>query len=699
LAGFDSIKSRRHHENSAPADALQHDFALAEKKAFFEATEEIVEEMEELREDKLEKIPLASSEKVSVNFLLYIVATLAITVLVIFGLAGYAKLSTESQKYSAALKTDKLDLEEAMTAGDYVAVGANIGKVKTDIKNTKLFAQSWGQDLQLWQMISPKKSKLTMMETYLDLAQSYLSKSSQYENKITKITSSDSLNTNGNIADLNLAKSTTNELIQLAKSDLSNLRLSLKIAKAGNPVISDKLTEIDNLLAKADLFVNRDLAWFVASDNTPKKFLVIFQNNNELRGGTGGSFGSFGIMKTENGTIKNIDFGTNIFKLDNDYIQKTAVTPPEELIALNNGRWSLKNSGFAVDGPEAFEKIEWFYNQETGDTVDGVITIDTSAIISLLKITGPISMPEYGKTITSDNFRNEIETEVQQDYFARADGATENEPKKIIGDMMPKFMTKVFADLKDKNKKKFVIDSFDKSLAEKNILLYFDDEPLEKMIEDLNFSGEIHDSSGDYLSINNSNIGGAKTDTSMIDTYSLEATIDSLGHIINKLQIVRVHSGTNVFPDGLDQNLVRVLLPKNSKVTSFVPVAGNFQVWHDRGLKDNLAYYVGIEASKAKVSFWMTTEPGATSEADMIYEPAYKVDVKDNFIYEILLQKQPGVESENVNLQVSFPSDFVPENVLNYDKVNHRINLGVKLTEDKLIRVSFKKKNENTTVK
>jgi hypothetical protein len=691
LAGFDSIKPRRHHEDSASADALQHDFALAEKKAFFEATEEIVEEMEDLHEDKIEKIPFVSSEKVSVNFLSYIVVALAITVLVIFGLAGYTKLSAESEKYSVALKSDKAEMEAAMKAGDYAAVGAAINKVKTDVGRTKYFAESWGQDLQLWQMISTKKSKLTTMETYLDLAYNYLSKSGLYEAKLAEMQSGDLLNTNGNIADLSQAKSAASELIDLAKSDLSDLKLDFKIAKVGGLAANDKLAEVDSLLDKASVFINRDLSWFVASDNDPKKFLVIFQNNNELRGGTGGSFGSFGIMKTENGKIKNIDFGTNIFKLDNDYIQKTVVTPPEELIALNNGRWSLKNAGFAVDGPEAFKKIEWFYNQETGDSVDGVITIDTSAIISLLKITGPISMPEYGKVITADNFRNEIETEVQQDYFARADGATENEPKKIIGDMMPKFMAKIFTDLKDQKKKKLVIDSFGQSLTEKSILLYFDNVDLQKMVQELNYSGQIHSSTADYLTVNNSNLGGAKTDTSMIDTYNLEATIDSLGHITNSLQILRSHSGSYVFPNGSDQNFVRVLVPKNSKVTSFVPTAGNFQVWHDRGLKNDLPFYSGEEAGKAKISFWMTTEPGATSEANIVYEPAYRVETKNSFIYEILIQKQPGVESENMNLKINFPSNFIPENVVNYDAENHSLNLNMKVTEDKLIRISFKK--------
>lgn len=696
MAGFDSIQSRRHHENSASGEGSQSDFALAEKKAFFEATDEIVEEMKESHEDTLEKIPLVSAEKVSVNFITYIVAVLVMTVLIIFGLAGYSKLSAESEKYTAALKGDKVEMEKALAAGDYASAGTAISKIKIDINSTKYFAESWGQDLQLWQMMSPNKSRLTMMETYLDLAHAMLLKVPTYETKLAEIQSGDFLNANGNIADLNHSIVMTNDLLQLAKNDLKGLRMSLKIRKVDNSVINSKISELDDMLAKANLFVNRDLSWFVGSDGTPRKYLVIFQNNNELRGGTGGSFGSFGIMKTADGKIENIDFGTNIFKLDNDFIKTTTITPPEELIALNNGHWSLKNAGFAVDGPEAFKKIEWFYNQETGDTVDGVITIDTSAIISLLKITGPIDMPEYGKIITADNFRNEIETEVQQDYFARAGGTTENEPKKIIGDMMPKFMTKVFADLKDKDKKKFVVDSFSESLTEKNILLYFDNVDLQKMVQEQNYAGQIHASIGDYLSINNSNIGGAKSDTSMVDTYALNATIDSLGNITNDLRITRFHSGSYIWPNDSDQNFVRVLIPKNSTLSSFEALAGNFQVWHDRGLKDGLPYYMGEETLKTKINFWMTTEPGATSEADMVYTPAYKVDASDSFIYELSLQKQPGVESENVNLQINFPSDFVPENVLNYDKENHHLNLSVKLTEDKLIQISFKKNKIGT---
>lgn len=696
MAGFDSIQSRRHQKNAAPNKEMLSAFAFAEKKAYFEASDEIVEEMIELHEDKLEKIPLIREEKVSINFLTYIITFFIAAILVVFGLVGYAKISAELELHSKTLKSDKTEIENALAAGDYTAAGAVVGKISSDVDKTKYFAESWGQDLQLWQLMSPRKSKLTSMETYLDLAHTFLQKVPSYEGKLADIQSGDFLNTNGNIANLNNAITATNDVLQQAKNDLKNLRLILKIQKVHNSAVNSKLSEFDDKLAKASLFVNRDLTWFVGADSTPKKFLVIFQNNDELRGGTGGSFGSFGIMKTVDGKIQNIDFGTNIFKLDNDYVSKNAITPPEELIALNNGRWSLKNAGFAVDGPEAFKKIEWFYNQETGDTVDGVITIDTSTIISLLKITGPIDMPDYGKSIGADNFRNEIELEVQQDYFARAGGATENEPKKIIGDMMPKFMTKVFADLRDKEKKSLVLNSLSKSLSEKNVLLYFDDIDLQKMIDDSNYSGLVTKNSGDYLYVNNSNIGGAKTDTTMVDTYNLNSTIDSLGLITDKLQITRFHNGTSVFPGGSDQNFVRVMTPNNSKLISFAAVAGNFQVWHDRGLKDGLPYYMGEEAGKTKISFWMTTEPGATSEADMVYAPAYRVDTSDSFIYELSLQKQPGVESENVNLQINFPSDFVPENVLNYDKENHRLNLSLKLTEDKKILISFKKNKLGT---
>jgi hypothetical protein len=70
--------------------------------------------------------------------------------------------------------------------------------------------------------------------------------------------------------------------------------------------------------------------------------------------------------------------------------------------------------------------------------LDGVIAINDRLLEQLLRVTGPIEMPEYGKTLTADNVIFELQKSVELEY-----DKAENKPKKIIGDLMPKLLARL----------------------------------------------------------------------------------------------------------------------------------------------------------------------------------------------------------------------------------------------------------------
>ena len=57
----------------------------------------------------------------------------------------------------------------------------------------------------------------------------------------------------------------------------------------------------------------------------------------------------------------------------------------------------------------------------------------------ILKLTGPIEMPAYNKTITADNFLLEIQKAVEIEY-----DRVENKPKKLISDLIPEVTFHIF---------------------------------------------------------------------------------------------------------------------------------------------------------------------------------------------------------------------------------------------------------------
>jgi hypothetical protein len=387
------------------------------------------------------------------------------------------------------------------------------------------------------------------------------------------------------------------------------------------------------------------------------------------------------------GKFEKIDFAQNIYKLDHAFKAKTHIEPPSELKPLTPD-WVMKDSGWSEDGPTAFKTIADFYNKETGDRVDGVITIDTTFMEDLMKIIGPIEMPSYGKTITAENFRQEVDAEVHTDYFTRIDSAIENEPKKIIGDMMPEVLSKTIGLANNGQGLGQVFQVLKKSLIEKHILAYSSNEKVQESIEKKNIGGAIRPSIGDFLYVNNSNMNGGKSSQSVRQNLDLTVDINEKGEINDKLTIGRDYSGK---PDVNNINFVRLVIPQLSQITSFNPVSGNFEQFSNQGLRGDKYFWEsnGWGVEKKIINFWMTTKIGEKSSAAISYK-VNTIKLEDNFDYQLLVQRQPGALADSLDLIINYPEGYEPENV----KVNpgsKSLLLRFTINEDKIIKLKFKR--------
>ena len=569
-----------------------------------------------------------------------------------------------------------------------------LDRLQENLVKSKLIAQAWGQDIGYFQYLPGHKSALTQKEVILTTGYDVVNLSNELQTDLSSLQNNSIAltSTKSYSIELSLIGQRVEKIVKKVDKRVAiHRRLLVGMDSAQAEKISDNLNQLSLETADMETFINKDLPWLSGEDGKEKNILLIFQNNNELRGGSGGSLGSFGVATFKNGSLEKIDFGTNIYKLDTEFINKETITAPDELLPFNNGRWSMKQSGFAVDGKEALDKIMWFYNKETGNGVDGAITIDTTAFVSLLKVVGPIEMPNYGKTLDSDNFVKETENEVQVDYFNRDGGAVENEPKKILGDMIPIFTEKLFSGLSDKQKSIKIFAALSKSLENKNILLDVNNAEFQSHLTALNYSGTVNSTDGDYLYVNASNVGGAKTNQLMFSNLNLSVAIAKDGHVSDSLLIERTHTGDGVFPDGRVQDFMRVLVPRESEVKNFSAKQGNFQIWSNLGYYKDSKYYFKEEATKSAVNFWLSLDPGQKGIAEVEYSPNYLLNTSSNFIYSILIQHQPGAPTDHLNLEISYPSGFTPTNVRNFDPISRKINLKLDIIKDKEIKLKFQK--------
>jgi len=375
------------------------------------------------------------------------------------------------------------------------------------------------------------------------------------------------------------------------------------------------------------------------------RYLVLFQNNAELRP-SGGFIGSFAVIEFRNFTIKKIDFNSNITKLDKAYVADHSVPAPAPLGQIASGNWAMRDSNFAVSFPEAAQKVEWFYSQETGDSVDGVISINASVLRDFLKITGPMTLSDPAVTIDSGNFFTELTNQIENEYFDSTENQQTNEPKEILKTMMPEVLKRALSINKIKLYE-FVYVSF----KEKQIQFFSNDPAIEQSIKDLGLGGEVKDFDKDYLQVNVANIGGSKSSQNINENLEYEV-INQNGLMMSDLTITRKHIGTGVWPDGVNRSWVKVLVPKNTILKSA-----------DLDGSDITAKVEsGEEAGKTYFASWVITKPQTTSVLHLNYQLPISPEN-----YAVLLQKQSGNCGDLVRVLLN--NNLLYNGVLNSDTV------------------------------
>ncbi len=441
-----------------------------------------------------------------------------------------------------------------------------------------------------------------------------------------------------------------------------NLRSVFESAKDYFYKFSDALNETGETLI---LLKN------VFGADEPKKYLLIFQNNNELRP-TGGFMGSFAEIAVRGGEIVKTFFpagGT----YDLRGMLKVFVYPPEPL-KLVNQRWEFQDANWFPDFPASAKKLIWFYENSGGPTVDGVIAVNASFVADLLKLLGSVEMPDYGKVLSSENFIDEVQKAVEIEYDRQ-----ENKPKKILVDFYPLFLEK----LANYSKENFIeiLKFFGNGIQKKNFQIYFNNEALEEKLLSYGFGGEIANTSGDYLHIVNTNIAGGKTDGLISEKAEFQTDILPDGRVVNTLTVTRRHNG--VKRQGLggvrNINFVRIYAPRGSHLISasgfngpddamFKKPYNNLSIDKDLSSMEKFIKYdassgtrISNEFGKTVFGNWIMVDPGKEATYTVVYEAplvAKFTESKNFWTHTLFLQKQSGSNPIEFKHVINAPDYF-----------------------------------------
>ncbi len=265
------------------------------------------------------------------------------------------------------------------------------------------------------------------------------------------------------------------------------------------PIPADEKKEIEVL--------NSIVSTFTANDNKEKTFLILLQNNAELRPG-GGFLGQYAVVTIKNGDV--VSTKVEDANLLDQRITAKVLTPfPfERMMQLRN--WKFRDSNFSPDFPTNVDKAKYFFRLAGGNSqqFDGVVAVNSQVFDDLFNLTGPITVPGYSGEFNSQNASRKLEEIVEKAYIMNPELDTQNR-KAILKTMAPMIMQKLLT-LGNVTK---IADLFHNEMKNRNVMLNFNDQNLQQAAASVHWDGTIpKDWTNDYLMAVDANMGALKTD-------------------------------------------------------------------------------------------------------------------------------------------------------------------------------------------
>ena len=450
------------------------------------------------------------------------------------------------------------------------------------------------------------------------------------------------------------SKDPKNDFSKALNSFKSGVGLIQKTRAEGN--LSEELKKsLESIEPFIDLFSNSsDVLIDVLGFEKEKSYLVIFQDNMEIRPG-GGFIGSFGILKIKDGKLK--DFSTqSTYEVDEKL--KAHVEPPFAIRRyLPSENLYLRDSNFDPDFVNSAISASNMYSLETGEKVDGVIGVDLAFAKNILLSLGTVEVQGYNKKINANNLYEVVQEELEKDFI-------------------PQLAKSIESSFKKRNiSYKLLAEGIGKSIKEKHLLFAFQDTSVQNIFTANGWSSSLWDQRvnakniiNDYLGIVEANLGENKVNYFVSRSVSKKIIIFDDGRVASKITIgFKNNSSKENKLGGNYKNYLQIVLPEGSRITSVAidnkevevkRAVTDYRIYESRNFKPPL----GLELEEKKqmeksvFGFLISIAPKEVKSVTISYDLPYSIQSSQKSIdYSLKIYKQPGIDSYPMDLSFSIP--------------------------------------------
>lgn len=429
------------------------------------------------------------------------------------------------------------------------------------------------------------------------------------------------------------------------------------------------------------------------------RYLVLFQNNMELRAG-GGFIGSYGILTLRDGKMQNFSIH-DVYDADGQLTGH--VDPPYYLRRyIGSSHLFLRDSNFDVEFGQNAAMAASLLQASTGDAVDGVVTMDVSFLRTLLEEIGPVYVPAYDETVSAKNFYIMAQTKAENNFFP---GSNQKQ------DFLQHVAKALILSLEDRDQLPYVglLEAMQQGLSQKHIMVTSADHRLKTLLEKNGFAPSITKlatekaaSINDFLGVFESNVGLNKGNYYIKRAIQQDITLRSSGEREGVIRLRYNNFSTDTSPFGGEYKVyIQLVLAEDTRIDSIsingVPQQIQLPILSERvytsvGFIPPQGIEVLEDARYGRSIFSFYTVVPVSSEQELLirYTSVQENPLPDQFTYLLRVFKQPGTDFDPYKLTLTYDPSFTLLQSPDFANNNGgKLRVMNDLTEDIIIPLTF----------
>lgn len=438
-----------------------------------------------------------------------------------------------------------------------------------------------------------------------------------------------------------------------ARAEVEGIDTGKYPEKLGSRDLRGNLEAAKNMIIGADIALtqNKDaleVAPSALGEPSPKHYLLLFQNDKELRA-TGGFITAYAFLTLDKGHLTTTA-SDDIYRLD-ERLQQVCqkkicdLTPPAPIVKYlpeADGKprtaWSMRDSNLSPDLPTSAQEFERMYSMIDSTTkFDGIITIDTQVVEELMQVTGPVDVFGTQYSAATDKRCNCSNVIYELEHYAEIASKGESDRKAILGTLMQQILAKSLGAGPDKLPE--FINVGIQLATDKHVMFYMHDQPTQAALSKLGWTGEIKQTDGDYLHVNDSNFAGGKSNLYVDETVTDEITPNSDGTAKHTVTIeYKNPQPYNTWLNGILRDYVRLYVPKGSTLVS------------SKGSDEKVTTQEDDTLQKTYFEAFITVRPQNSRTLTFEYTSPVETSGKN---YPLLIQKQPGAKDHHYIVKIN----------------------------------------------